>query len=76
VYEQSRLWRDLNHNDVCEPGESSRLVDWKIDAISLNFKESQHRDKWGNGFRYRSSVTGNSTGRWTYDVVLQNTPRP
>lgn len=75
VYEQLRLWRDLNHNGICEPGELNGLADWNIDAIALDFKESKHRDKWGNGFRYRSSVIGNNTGRWAYDVVLQNNPR-
>jgi hypothetical protein len=71
VYGTLLLWRDLNHNGICEPIELSRLGDAKVDAISLDFKESKHRDKWGNGFRYRSRVTGNNIGRWAYDVVLQ-----
>lgn len=75
AYESLRLWRDLNHNGVSEPGELGRLLDWQVQAISLEFKESRRRDEWGNGFRYRSRVSGSNLGRWAYDVVLQTNPR-
>jgi hypothetical protein len=74
AYESLRLWRDVNHNGVSEPGELDRLVDWQVQAISLDFKESRRRDEWGNGFRYRSRVAGSSLRRWAYDVVLQTNP--
>jgi hypothetical protein len=75
AYESLRLWRDVNHNGVSEPGELDRLVDWQVQAISLDFKESRRRDEWGNGFRYRSRVAGSSLRRWAYDVVLQTNPQ-
>ena len=75
VYESLRLWRDLNHDGVSEPAELGRLVDWHVDAISLDFKESKRRDEWGNGFRYRSRVDGNGLRRWAYDVILQTDPK-
>lgn len=75
VYSSLRLWRDLNHNGISEPGELSRLINWPVESISLNYKESRRRDEWGNGFRYRSHVEGNNIGRWAYDVVLQTNPR-
>jgi hypothetical protein len=74
VYGTLLLWQDLNHNGICERAELSQLVDWNIESIALDFKESKHRDKWGNGFRYRSRVTGNGIKRWAYDVVLQKEP--
>jgi predicted Zn-dependent protease len=74
VYETLRLWRDLNHNGVSEPGELDRLVDWQVETISLDFKESKRRDQWGNGFRYRSRVGGNNLHRWAYDVIFQTGP--
>lgn len=74
VYGALRLWRDLNHDGICEPAELSGLVDWHVDAIALDFKESKQRDQWGNGFRYRSKVTGTNIGRWAYDVIFQTSP--
>jgi hypothetical protein len=74
VYASLCLWRDLNHNGVCKPAELSRLIDWQVTVISLNFKESRRRDGWGNGFRYRSRVEGGNARRWAYDVILQNNP--
>jgi hypothetical protein len=76
VYSLLRVWRDLNHNGASEPDEISRLVDWQVQTISLDFKESRRRDEWGNGFRYRSQVSGGrKIGRWAYDVVVQTVPR-
>ncbi|MFN2405579.1 MAG: hypothetical protein ABR594_05960 [Pyrinomonadaceae bacterium] len=75
VYSSLHLWRDLNHNGVSEPGELSRLSDWRVEAVSLAFKESRRRDEWGNGFRYRAHVYGGNLGRWAYDIVLQSNPK-
>gem|GEM_PF-1042449 len=75
AYESLRLWRDVNHNGVSEPGELGRLADWQVESISLDFKESKRRDEWGNGFRYRARVGGSSVRRWAYDVVLQTDPK-
>jgi hypothetical protein len=74
VYLLLNLWRDLNHNGVSEPGELSSLTSSRVETISLDFKESRHRDEWGNGFRYRAHVYGGNVGRWAYDVVLQSSP--
>jgi hypothetical protein len=75
VYAALQLWRDLNHNGASEPAELDRLTDFQVDAISLAFKDSRHRDRWGNSFRYRAHVNGRGIGRWAYDVIFVTSPR-
>lgn len=73
VYSLLRLWNDQNHNGISEPAELTRLADAGIGAISIIFKESMRRDRWGNTFRYRAKVFGIDKGarsRWAYDVFL------
>ena len=70
VYSLLRFWRDLNHNGISEPAELSGLIDSQVAAISLDFKESRHRDKWGNSFRYRAQVVRSGLRRWAYDVIF------
>jgi hypothetical protein len=40
-----------------------------VTAMSLDYSESQKRDRFGNIFRLRSKVTGEA-GHWAYDVFL------
>jgi hypothetical protein len=73
VFSSLRLWHDFDHDGVSEFSELHSLTDSGIEAISLTFQESRHRDRWGNSFRYRSKVFGanhSDVGRLAYDVVL------
>lgn len=72
IYSSLRLWRDVNHNGISEPGELSTLASAGIKAINLNYKESQRYDLLGNLFRYRSKIVSRNAraGRWAVDVFL------
>lgn len=72
-----RLWRDSNHNGVSEPSELHSLAAFNVEAISLDYRESRRRDRWGNTFRYRAKIydTGQARlGRWAYDVFPLTVP--
>jgi hypothetical protein len=74
VFPLLRLWRDANHNGVSEPTELYSLSELGLESISLNYRESSRRDRFGNIFRYRAKVYGTNhrdLGRWAYVVFLQ-----
>lgn len=73
IYSSLRLWQDANHDGVSETAELHTLPELNVEAISLDYRESRQRDRFGNEFRYRAKVTGtgrNRLGRWAYDVFL------
>lgn len=73
IFRNLRLWQDANHNGVSELTELHSLPELGVQAISVDYKESQRTDRWGNSFRYRAKVYGatrKDLGRWAYDVVL------
>jgi hypothetical protein len=78
VFQDLRLWRDLNHNGRVDPGELMSLADAGITSISLNYRESRHQDQYGNTFRYRSTITYDERhgggSRTAYDVFLMGDP--
>lgn len=77
VYTNLRLWQDVNHNGVSEPGELHPLAEMGVTTLDLNYKESRRVDRYGNKFRYRAKVgdaRGGHIGRWAWDVFLVDAP--
>lgn len=77
IFEHLRLWCDANHNGISEAAEVHKLPEFGIRQISLNYRESRRRDRYGNSFRYRAQVRddrGAHVGRWAYDVFFVMEP--
>ena len=76
VFSDLRLWLDLNHDGISQPSEIRTLPQEGVLSLSLAFKESRRRDKFGNEFRYKALVNpANRTGeselsKWAYDVFF------
>ncbi|HKG21930.1 MAG TPA: hypothetical protein VKC34_08515 [Blastocatellia bacterium] len=73
IFTSLRLWKDLNHNGISDPGEMSPLSTLGVAAIDLDYDEKKQKDPYENWFRYRAKVydaRGNQTGRWAWDVFL------
>lgn len=73
VYNSLRLWQDVNHNGISEPGELHTLVSLDVTGIDLEYKTTGKKDKFGNRYRYQSkvfSVKKSHVGKKAYDVIL------
>ena len=73
VFPSLRLWQDVNHNGVSEPGELYGLQELGLVSLELNYRESKRTDAFGNQFRYRAKVRDakrEKVNRWAWDVFL------
>jgi hypothetical protein len=73
IFEQLRLWKDLNHNGISEAGELYKLPELGVASISLTYHRTGESDRFGNRLRYRARVNqgiGSGSSRWAIDVSL------
>jgi hypothetical protein len=79
VFQNLRLWQDVNQNGLSEPSELRRLNQLGLKTIELDYKESKKTDQYGNQFKYRAKIKDNNDtqmGRWASDVILLVNPPP
>lgn len=80
IYQFLRLWIDINHNAISEAEELFPLPSLGVSSISLDYKLSVRRDRYGNRFRYRARVNAEippqqtSVGPFAWDIFFATMP--
>lgn len=64
------LWRDANHDGVCQREEVSSVSDSSVTGFSLEYRPVHRRDRFGNELRYQGSVRIGARWQPLYDVYL------
>jgi hypothetical protein len=75
IFASLRLWIDANHDGICQPEELHTLPSLGVNSLSLQYKEAEKKDQFGNVFRYRALVDPDNpsampVGRTAYDVFF------
>ncbi len=76
VWNELRLWTDVNHDGVSEPGEMVTLGAAGVQSILLQYRRDNRTDDEGNVFRFRSRAQFRNThnthshSSMTYDVFF------
>jgi hypothetical protein len=82
VFSRLRVWTDLNHNGISDPGELLTMQQAGIQAISAHYLPDNWTDQYGNRFQNRAQISwtsvrpgkgqgaGGGRDQWAYDVVL------
>jgi hypothetical protein len=67
-----RVWIEQDRDGVGQPSELRTLSDVGVIAISVEYRESNKRDRWGNRFKYRAKVKARDPrmNKYSYDVFL------
>ncbi len=76
IWQQLRLWVDMNHDGISQPNELMTLDAAGIVRISTRYDTERRRDQFGNVFRYRGTCLvldgeGKAVYRNLYDVFLR-----
>jgi len=73
IYDKLRVWIDVNHNGISEPGELHTLRELGIVRIDLKYRLSQYVDQFGNRFRYAARIwdEAGKAHDICYDVFLR-----
>lgn len=74
VFSKLRLWIDWNHDGVSTTNEIYSLADYDIKSLGLEYRESQRKDQFGNGYRFRAKVVFGEASQskqvWAYDIYF------
>ena len=73
VFGRLRLWTDLNHDGISQGRELRGLSEVGVKRISVDYKESARRDRYGNRFRFKAQVRDDKDrdiGKFAWDVYL------
>jgi hypothetical protein len=73
VWTKLKVWIDINHDGISEPGELHALEEVGIKGIRLGYTLSEFTDEYSNRFRYKGSLIpmrDDDVDRVIYDVFL------
>ena len=71
IFHELVLWTDSNHDGISQPGEIAPLWSSGVVSIDLDYRESEHKDRYGNILRYRSQVRfADHRVQFAYDVIF------
>ena len=64
IWNHLRLWRDMNHNGICDPGEAAPIHRFGVEQVSLKWRRARWIDEDGNTHllrgTWRKHITGNA----------------